>query len=113
MALFLFWKPRNQRRRRRTRIVERKAKLDFEDGQVLEALGKTFNVRITQEGIRSRASVKEGVLSIRLASGLDGRERMRHTSNLARRALTRALLPEVEKRVRDLNDAHFKSEIKR
>ncbi len=113
MTLFLFWKPRRHRRRRRTRIVEVKAKLNFEDGQVLEALGKSFNIRIRQEGIRSRASVKDGVLSIRLASGLDGREKKRHTVNLARRALTKALLPEVEKRVRDLNDVHFKSEIKR
>lgn len=99
------------RRRYRTIITERKAKLDFEDGMAFEMQGRKFNVIVKEGGARSRAKIKDGTLTIKIADGSSGREKRAHTAYLARRALTKELLPVVERRIRELNEQHFKSEI--
>lgn len=112
MAPFFFWKPRRVRRyRRRTIITERKAKLHLEDGQTFEVQGELINVKVIDNASRSGSRIRNGVLTIKLASTLSENEKKRFIPYLGRRALTREFLPIIDKRVRELNTLHFNSEI--
>lgn len=113
MAPFLFWRPRRARiYRRRTIITEKKPGMEFRDGDSIEVQGRRFGVQILESAAGySSAKLREGKIVIKLAQGMDARKRKEHITNLGRRVLTRELLPVVEKRVRELNDLHFKSQI--
>lgn len=112
---FFFGRPQARRYRRRRRVVaERKSKLVFEHGQSFAINGRVFNVSVAEtETDRSRARLVGDTVSISLPLGLRDREKRELSSYLARRVITKAVLPNVDKRVRELNDMHFKSEINR
>lgn len=80
----------------------------FTDGQEVALLGKTFRIAVRQGRSRaSRARIVEDTIEITLAAGLSEEKRVDHISNLARRAISHAVKPLVEKRVHMLNEKHF------
>lgn len=82
--------------------------IDFRDGQELSVLGKGFVIRIEEGGgATSRARVKDGVVAVRLAGSLKGRQRKKHISTLSRRAISNCVLPDLRARVDALNARHF------
>ena len=111
----MFWRPRYRIYRRvyrRQRIIERKSPIVFNHGQTVEILGRAFDIQaIETVSDRSKVRLKGSTVAIALPAGLTEREKKRHVSYLTRRVIAKALLPDVDKRVRELNDMHFKSEI--
>jgi len=95
---------------RRRVIHPDKSKISFKDGQTVNVMGKPFLISVSQEQASkySTARVKEGTVRIRLSNGLKSTQIDKHTSNLARRAITRAVRPELEAKVRRFNDLYFK-----
>ncbi|MDE1866075.1 MAG: M48 family metallopeptidase, partial [Candidatus Micrarchaeota archaeon] len=86
--------------------------ISFANGQTVEILGRSFSIEASEtmsEG--SRARLKGDKVLITMPAGMGERERRQQVSYLSRRVLTRALLPDVESRVRELNNMHFKSQI--
>jgi len=98
---------------RRKAIHPDKAKLVFRDGQTTTIMGKPFTISVSpdQKAKYATARAKDGAVKIKVPEGLKPSIRESHISNLSRRAITRAVLPEVENHVRELNDIHFKSEL--
>ena len=93
---------------------ERKAKILFEDGQSVVIKDRTFSIAaVDAQTNYSKAKIQGDTVIVTLPEGLDGRVRKKHISNLSRRAISKALLPAVEKRVTELNDLHFRSKINR
>lgn len=89
-------------------------KIFFEHGQRVTLLGKSFSIEAKQGRARSsKARLYGEVVQVTLAVGLEGEERARHVSNLARRVISRSLLPIVQERVKLLNERHFNFPIKR
>ncbi len=90
-----------------------KAKITFRDGQSVGVMGRQFLISVTQEpnAMYSTARVKDGIVRVKIPEGLKQSNQEKHVSNLARRAITRAILPDVEGRVRQFNDMHFKAEL--
>lgn len=83
-------------------------KVQFEDGQVVSVLGKSFSIHCQQGGGRaSRARLDGSIIEITLAAGLDEGKRLKHASNLARRVISHSVKPLVEERVQYLNSTHF------
>ncbi|MFH1200136.1 MAG: M48 family metallopeptidase [Candidatus Micrarchaeota archaeon] len=83
--------------------------LDFFDGQVARVWGREFRVSVRDgRGEKSSsAGFSGGVVEVVLAQGIGESVRQKHVSNLARRVISSVLLPQVDKRVRELNDKHF------
>ncbi|MBI5035733.1 M48 family metallopeptidase [Candidatus Micrarchaeota archaeon] len=82
--------------------------LAFTDGQELTLLGKTYRVRISESGNRNSTARMDGTeVTVRLADNLTSETKREHASNLVRRVLSQAMLPEVDRRVRELNAEHF------
>src|SRR5271157_5152844 len=97
---------------RRTRRVYSRSRgprpIDFRDGQELSVLGKDFVIRIAEgAGATSRARVENGVVTLRLADSLKGRQRKKHISTLSRKAISNCVLPDLRARVDALNARHF------
>lgn len=90
-----------------------KAKITFSDGQQVSIMGRPFLISVSEEQAArySNARVRDGVVRIRLVEGLKPSQKEKEVSRLARRAITRAILPEVEAKVRTFNDLHFKEEL--
>lgn len=80
----------------------------FYNGQIIPVMGKNFIINISDGDIRnSRAVVEKEAIDIRLASGLSERQREKHISILSRKAISRAVLPDVKSRINELNGRHF------
>ncbi len=98
---------------RRRVIHPDKAKIRFTDGQSVSLMGRKFVITVSQDPSAkySTARIRDGIVRIRLSAELKQAHKDKHVSNLARRAITRALLPVLEGRVRQFNDLHFKAEL--
>ncbi len=84
------------------------AKIRFTHGQKITVLGKPFEVTVTEGRSRiSKGRINNGLIQVELASGLPDGKKAEHVSNLARRVMSRQVLPLVEKRVLELNAKHF------
>jgi len=82
--------------------------LKFYDDQIVQIMGKGFAIK-TVESINksSRASLKDGTITIRLASGLGLKQREAHTYALSTRIMAKNVLPEVNIHINKLNEKHF------
>jgi predicted metal-dependent hydrolase len=100
---------------RRRIIHPDKAKIVFRDGQTTKIMGKPFTISVSiDEGAKySTARSRGGMVRIKIPAGMKPAQQDKHISNLARRAIAREILPEVEGRVRQFNDVHFKAELGR
>ncbi len=98
---------------RRRVIHPDKTKITFRDGQTVSLMGNVFTISVSQAtGSRySTARAKDGMIRIKLAGDLGPKQHEKHISNLSRRALTRAVLPLLESKVRQFNDQYFRSEL--
>ncbi len=97
---------------RRRIIHPDKTRITFKHGQNVSVMGKQFTVVVQDtNSINSTARCKDGVVRVRLAANLDARSRNKHISTLSRRAITRAMLPLVEEKMKLLNERHFNSEL--
>ena len=98
---------------RRRVIHPDKARITFRDGQSISVMGKPFKISVTQnaEAKYSSARTKDGNVKIKLTGGLKPSQQEKYVSSLARRAIAKAILPDLEIRVRQFNDIHFKAEL--
>lgn len=96
---------------RRRVIHPDKAKINFKDGQTLNLMGNNFIISVVQEGSSkySTAKARDGIVKIKLSADLNPKHTESHISTLSRRALTRAILPLLESKVRQFNDQYFQS----
>jgi len=91
----------------RPKLFERKP-IEFFDGQTLTLAGQSFTVAVIPGTSRtSSAWFSNGRVEVKLGVGLDEQKRMKHVSNLARRVISRQVLPWVNERVKSLNDQYF------
>jgi predicted metal-dependent hydrolase len=92
-------------------IVEKSRKIMFEDGQNVSLLGRSFTINVSREERKHACARLMGyVVKVILPEGYDNNE---DVSILARRAITKAILPLVEKRVADINAQHFNTRVNR
>ena len=71
-------------------------------------IGREFTLRITEGGGKaSKARAGDGGVSIELAQNLSSTQKAKHVRVLSVKALSKCVLPEVMKRVCELNNAHF------
>ena len=106
-----FLKRRVTRRRARSQAGVPQP-IDLRDGQELSVMGKAFAIRVEDgAGMTSRARVDNGIVSVRLADSLKGRQRKRHISTLSRKAISNCVLPDLTARVNALNAQHFGFEL--
>lgn len=111
LAFNFFRRPRRMIRRRYAGAGVPRP-LRFRDGQELSLMGKTFSINVTEgNGSTSRVRMANGRVEISLANGLGNRERGRHIDLLARRAISRCVLPDLALRVGELNASHFGFEL--
>jgi predicted metal-dependent hydrolase len=83
--------------------------LQFRRGQRTTVMGRTFAVAVRPGAAQSSSAKLIGdLVLITLAEGLSPEEESRHVSVLARRVISRTLLPALQQRVRDLNARHFR-----
>ncbi|MGC8651666.1 MAG: M48 family metallopeptidase [Candidatus Micrarchaeia archaeon] len=89
--------------------------IEIKDGQSISAMGRSFTVSIRHCNNKrySGARVRGNEIEIRLASVVGKELEGRVASMLAIKAISRALQMSIEKRVRELNAAHFKAQINR
>jgi hypothetical protein len=108
---FSFWRRRVRVRRRRSGAGAPRP-LRFRDGQELSLMGRDFVIGVSEgSGGSSRVRLSDGRIEIALAQGLGPRERNRHVNALARRAISRCVLPDLALRVGALNSSHFGFEL--
>lgn len=81
--------------------------IGFSDGQELSVMGSRLVVRIGENSANATCRIKDGELILRLPAGLAPGEREEAIHNLARRALARRHLKELEARASALNAGHF------
>ena len=98
---------------RRRVIHPDKAKIAFRDGQSVSLMGIPFTISVEEDEAAkySTARVKGGTVRIKLPMGLRQSQKEKHITNLARRAMTRAILPHVKGKVDQFNSLHFQSEL--
>ncbi|MDE1866015.1 MAG: DUF45 domain-containing protein [Candidatus Micrarchaeota archaeon] len=98
---------------RRRVIHPDKVRITFKDGQSVKIMGNQFQIMVSQDPTSSysTARIKDGVVNVRLAGSLSERDQEKHVSGLSRRAITRSILPQVESRVRQLNNLYFQSNL--
>jgi predicted metal-dependent hydrolase len=96
---------------RRRVIYPDKSKIIFKSGQNISILGKEFSISV-QENVPLKYSVAKldgSAVRVFIASGISKRKTGEYVSALARRAVSRAVLPLVEQRVREFNEKYFGS----
>lgn len=101
--------------RRGSGLSFRKSDITFRDGQVISVLGMKFAIDVESGAARKRSTARLRGTTIRIstASNLGESDALLHASNLARRAISKAVLPALEERVRDINAAHFNASLGR
>jgi predicted metal-dependent hydrolase len=81
------------------------------DGQTIAAGGEEYTLSIvTGDSRTSRARIEGRTIRITVAAGLPEAERDRHVSALIASVLSARRLPEIERRIRELNEKHFRRE---
>lgn len=105
--------------RRMIRKIERHPRLSrpwrplrFAAGQTVEALGQRLLIAVENGARRSSGRLAGETVRIRLAAGLSEEEEQEHTSVLARRLISHAVLPVLRERIDFLN-RELKAPVKR
>ena len=92
-----------------------KSELRFSNGQTIEILGRQFSI-VVVEGIankNSTARLKGSMIRITPSPTLNGEKCAMHVSNLARKVMSKAVLPILAERVMRFNTANFNSTLGR
>jgi len=90
--------------------TERAGKIWFSHGQRITAMGKEFDVLFVPAG-RFGTRVREGRLEVLVKESHPRKEEK--ASELAKRTLAKALMPELLARVKSINDAHFGASLRK
>jgi predicted metal-dependent hydrolase len=115
-ALFSHMKRRMMNRIKRAGASPfRKADIAFRDGQTVNVLGMKFVIEVSSDPKRKRstARLRGSTIRISTAPGVNELDSQLLASRLARKVISKAVLPAVESRVRDINAAHFNSNLGR
>ncbi|HAE14584.1 MAG: M48 family metallopeptidase [Chitinophagales bacterium] len=84
----------------------------YEDGSTFEIAGKAFTIlRRYHSGQKSTGKLKNGVMTLHLAEGMSPAEEQEHRSYLVARMVGNAFLPEIRRRLEELNVQHFQKAI--
>ncbi|VVB76913.1 Uncharacterised protein [uncultured archaeon] len=83
-------------------------RIDIRDGQTVSAMGKNFTISVSDgAGKSSRARTENDTVNILLAEGIDGRQKNKHVSLLARKAISKSVMPDLAAKVDGINARHF------
>jgi predicted metal-dependent hydrolase len=84
--------------------------VSFKDGDILNILGKSFTVSVKEESAAHYATARitdNSVVTIRIPSYSDQKQKSERVSELVREKLSEALLPEVNLRMQAINQKHY------
>lgn len=87
---------------------------DYQTGQKIQLREREFVLEINEAADRKSALGKlEGpIIKIELPAGINARQRQQVCSTIISRILSNVFLPELTKRVHEINDRFFKKEVK-
>ncbi len=91
------------------------APIEFHDNQDVSVMGRAYHISV-KEGLSSKVSsarLDGNTLTINLAGIIDEKKKEEHVSNLARRIISRSLLPDICKRISELNEKHLNVQFKK
>jgi predicted metal-dependent hydrolase len=88
--------------------VEGSRRLTFTHGQMLRAMGKTFQVSYLQSD-RYGSRLRDNIVEVKVPPERDEEMAAAHV----KRQLTKALMPQVRERIDHFNRAHFRADVKR
>ncbi|MCL4381115.1 MAG: M48 family metallopeptidase [Candidatus Marsarchaeota archaeon] len=98
--------------RHKNREFHEKAKIRFCSNQNVEIMGRHFSIYINETGSKISKAVIEGdAIKIYLSGGLSKEKAGGIASSLARRAISRVILPDFVSRVEQFNSQFFRSKI--
>ena len=86
----------------------------YSDGQELKVGNEKFTLNIEfKEKSSSSARIKGNNIFLCISSGLSDADKKRHTSTLLSRLIAAKRLPELQKRIEELNARHFNHNLKK
>ena len=86
----------------------------YKDGQEINMRNERYILKIKYlNKTGSSAGIEGNIISLSVSSNLDDEKRAKHISTLISRCLARKKLPEVRKRIEELNTLHFQKDIKK
>src|SRR3989344_9326590 len=89
-------------------------KKEYCDGQEIVVGDKKYILKIAYlNKVGSSARIEENSILLSISSNLSDVQKSKHISTLISRCMARKKLPEVRKRIEELNELHFKKEIKK
>lgn len=87
---------------------------DYQTGDKVQVGQREYNLHITYEDLKQHhAKLKDGTIYLRLCKEDTPTHLNKSIRHLLSRTIARDFLPEIEKRVYELNQQHFKKNIKR
>jgi len=97
------------------RSYKRSRKLVFRDGQQITVFGKHFVLKKEQANgeVVSSAHLCNGCVRVKICKSLTQENEEETFSNLVRRVIARDLKPQIEKKVRQLNELHVRGRVSR
>ena len=85
----------------------------YQSGDTLIVGGRSYALHITYSDKSTHsAKLKDGTISLSMCKGIEGKELEGSIKTLLSRVVGHDFLPEITKRVHDLNEIHFKKQIK-
>ena len=86
----------------------------YNDGQEIIAGAEKYFLKIDySDKSSSSARIRDNVIYLNISSNLNDSQKSKHISTLISRCLARKKLPEVKRRVEELNNLHFQQEIRK
>jgi predicted metal-dependent hydrolase len=86
----------------------------YNDGQEIDVVGERYILKIGYlNKAGSSARMDGNIISLSISSNLNDEKKAKHISTLISRCLARKKLPEVKKRIEELNSLYFQKDIRK
>ena len=94
-------------------MLERFKTREYRSGDIITVRGHRFEISIFEESRKTgTARIRDGILEIKIPRNMADNERSRLLSGLIHRVISAFFLPQIRKRVEDINARYFNSEIR-
>ena len=98
---------------RKPEILERFAPLEYEDGQILWVGKRQYQLSLIYGARKTHgARLRDSVITLKLNKEADEAERKHAIQHLLSRVIAQDFLPDITRRVYELNDQHFQQPVK-
>ncbi len=92
-------------------LYDKGEEIKFHDGETVSVLGRSFDFHVSSSGKNARASLKGSSINIRIPESHTREDQERTISYLGRRIISKAIINDLNYRVKEANDRHFNSPI--